>query len=70
MLRMWSRCASRVVPVRIARTHAMPDEAVGDRWPLKQLAKLLVCDAELLRHLLVTYKVEVVEEPEAEALWG
>ncbi|CAK9069125.1 unnamed protein product [Durusdinium trenchii] len=43
-------------------------KAVGDRWPLKQLAKLLVCDAELLRHLLVTYKVEVVEEPEAEAV--
>eukprot|EP00435_Cladocopium_sp_Y103_P044663 s1168_g12.t1 len=43
------------------RARAYP-KAVGDRWPLKPLAKLLSCDMEVLQWLLTTYDVDLDDE--------
>eukprot|EP00434_Breviolum_minutum_P004032 symbB.v1.2.003548.t2/scaffold196.1/size274459/20 len=48
------------------RARAYP-KAVGDRWPLEALAKLLRCDCHMLRSLLAAYEVEI-DEAQAEAI--
>ena len=37
-------------------------QAVGDRWQLKPLAKLLSCDMEVLQSLLTTFDVDLDDE--------
>lgn len=43
------------------RARAYP-KAVGDRWQLQPLAKLLSCDMEVLQSLLTTYDVDLDDE--------